>query len=87
MCYRPEFLSDIWQEYLDKNKLKEDEVDPNAFMTFTYARAIAAREPRYRAMAENFGVTVSHLDLAKCVAPSHANTSALHPARLQGFEG
>ena len=71
MCYRPEFLSEIWQEYLDKNKLREDEVDPNAFMTFTYARAIAAREPRYRAMAENFGVTVSYLDLAKCVLPNH----------------
>ena len=71
MCYRPEFLSDIWGEYLDKNKLREDEVDPNAFMTFTYARAIAAREPRYRAMAENFGVSVSHMDLAKCVTPAH----------------
>ena len=70
MCYRPEFLSNIWEEYLSKNNVKEEDVNPNDFMTFTYARAIAARDPRYQAMAENFGVTVSHLDLAKCTTPA-----------------
>ena len=69
MCYRPEFLSSIWDEYLNKNNIKEGDVDPNDFMTFTYARAISQREPRYRAMAENFGVKVSHTDLGKCRAP------------------
>ncbi|MEM7471071.1 MAG: ATPase [Pseudomonadota bacterium] len=70
MCYRPEFLSAIWQEYLDTHNLTEEQVDPNDFMTFTYARAISGRDPRYRAMEEHFGVSVSHLDLAKCTSPA-----------------
>jgi len=69
MCYRPEFLENIWDEYINKNNVKEGDVDPNDFMTYTYARAIAAREPRYRAMSESFGVKVSHTDLAKCTSP------------------
>lgn len=69
MCYRPNFLQSMWDEYLETNKLTETQVVPNDFMTFTYAKAIAAREPRYRAMYENFGIKVSHTDLAKCDTP------------------
>ncbi|TDT77637.1 hypothetical protein BDE40_0931 [Litoreibacter halocynthiae] len=69
MCYRPEFLKELWQEYLDNHKCAEEEVNPNDFMTFTYARAISQREPRYRAMADNFGIKVSHTDLGKVTAP------------------
>lgn len=78
MCYRPEFLSNIWDEYLNKNNIKEDDVDPNDFVTFTYARAISQREPRYRAMAENFGVKVSHTDLAKCTSPEGLDQLIAH---------
>jgi hypothetical protein len=69
MCYRPEFLDRAWEEYLNKNKLKEDKVDPNDFVTYTYAQAISEREPRYRAMAENFGVKVAASDIAKVNSP------------------
>ncbi|WP_298290920.1 ATPase [uncultured Litoreibacter sp.] len=78
MCYRPEFLSNIWDEYLNKNKVKEGDVDPNDFVTFTYARAISQREPRYRAMFENFGVKVSHTDLAKCTTPDGLDQLIAH---------
>ena len=78
MCYRPRFLSDIWDEYLNKNKLQEDEVDPNDFMTFTYARAMSQREPRYRAMAENFGIKVSHTDIGKCRTPADLDQLIAH---------
>ncbi len=78
MCYRPAFLENIWDEYLNKNKIKEDEVDPNEFVTFTYARAISERQPRYRAMYENFGVKVSHLDLAKCTSPDDLDQLIVH---------
>ena len=70
MCYRPEFLSALWQEYLDREGVSEEQVDPNAFMTFTYARAISQREPRYRAMADNFGIKVSHTDLGRVTTQS-----------------
>lgn len=69
MCYRPKFLRELWQEYLETNNCAEAEVDPNAFMTFTYARAISQREPRYRAMADSFGIKVSHTDLGRVTSP------------------
>ncbi len=78
MCYRPEFLANIWDEYLNKNNVKEGDVDPNDFVTFTYARAIQQRQPRYQAMYENFGVKVSHTDLAKCVSPDGLDQLIAH---------
>ena len=50
MCYQPEFLQQTWSDYLNKNNCKEDEVDPDDFIRWAYARALAHRAPRYRAM-------------------------------------
>ena len=58
MAYQPEFLAVAWQEYLCENKCKADEVDPNSFIRWTYARALAHRKPRYEAMAK-WGVSVT----------------------------
>ncbi len=58
MAYQPEFLSGAWKEYLSENKCSDGDVDPNAFIRWTYARALAHRKPRYEAMAP-WGVTVS----------------------------
>jgi hypothetical protein len=65
MSYRADFLTSVWNEYLRENKLKEDEVDPDHFIRFTYARALAHRMPLYRAMAQNWGITVLAEDVAK----------------------
>ncbi|MBE1282306.1 MAG: ATPase [Rhodobacteraceae bacterium] len=59
MSYQPEFLSRVWDEYLDLNRLNEDEVDPDTFIRWTYAQALAHRQPRYEAMARNWGITVT----------------------------
>jgi hypothetical protein len=40
-------------------------VDPDAFIRWTYARALAHRQPRYVAMARNWGVTVEADDVAR----------------------
>jgi hypothetical protein len=63
MAYMPEFLDRVWHEYLDQNNLAEDKVDPDAFIRWTYARALAHRQPRYAAMAERWGVTVTAEDM------------------------
>ncbi|MEL7345537.1 MAG: ATPase, partial [Pseudomonadota bacterium] len=57
MCYLPAFLDAAWDEYLQEKALVEDQVDPDAFVRWTFARALAHRQPRYRAMADNWGVT------------------------------
>ncbi|WP_108482017.1 ATPase [Oceaniglobus ichthyenteri] len=59
MYYHPDFLIPAWQDYLSQNNLVEGDVDPDAFVRWTYARAMAHRQPRYDAMARNWGVSVT----------------------------
>lgn len=64
MYYQPEFLIPVWQAYLRDNNLTEGSVDPDAFVRHAYAQALAHRQPRYAAMAENWGITVHAEDIA-----------------------
>lgn len=64
MYYHPDFLVPLWQEYLKENNLSEDEVDPDGFVRFAYARALAHRAPIYAAMARNWGITVTAAEVA-----------------------
>jgi hypothetical protein len=58
MAYQPAFLARVWQEYLSTHNCSEAEVDPDAFIRFTYGKALAHRQPRYEAMAR-WGITVT----------------------------
>ncbi|MCH2093809.1 MAG: ATPase [Rhodobacteraceae bacterium] len=69
MAYQPEFLMSCWSEYLKTHNQDPDEVDPDTFIRWTYARALAHREPRYAAMARNWGVTIEAADIAKVDTP------------------
>ena len=64
MAYQPEFLNACWEEYLAEKGVDEARVDPDGFIRWTYARALAHRQPRYEAMARNWGVTVEASDMA-----------------------
>ncbi len=57
MSYRPDFLSAVWEDYINEYNALPSDVDPHHFLRFTYARALAHRQPLYEAMA-NWGVTV-----------------------------
>jgi len=59
MAYQPAFLTRVWEEYLSENNISETDIDPHAFLRWTYAQALAHRQPRYEAMAKNWGVTVT----------------------------
>jgi hypothetical protein len=69
MYYRPDFLLSCWQEYLAEHRLSETQVDPDDFMRSTYARALAARQPRYAAMAGKWGVKVSADEVSRVKCP------------------
>ena len=58
MAYQPEFLTQAWADYLREHDCTEDDVDPDGFIRWTYAKALAHRQPRYAAMAR-WGVTVT----------------------------
>lgn len=64
MSYQPEFLTASWEAYLAETNCAEEEVAPDAFIRWTYARALAHRAPRYAAMAANWGVTVTADEIA-----------------------
>ncbi|WP_299675097.1 ATPase [uncultured Roseobacter sp.] len=72
MAYQPAFLTRIWEDYLNETNLQEDDVDPDAFVRFTYARALAHRQPRYEAMAR-WGVTVTADEVAALRSPEDFN--------------
>jgi len=59
MYYQPDTLCALWKEYLAENKVSESKVDPDSFVRWAYKRALANRQPRYRSMAENWGITVT----------------------------
>ena len=59
MFYHAEFLVNTWQAYLSEHNLHEAEVNPDAFVRWAYARAMVYRKPRYGAMAQQWGVTVT----------------------------
>lgn len=65
MAYRPDFLAAAWARYLSETGLAEAEVDPDAFIRWTYAQALAHRQPLYEEMAARWGVTVEAADMAR----------------------
>lgn len=58
MFYQPDFLNERWSQYLAENNLGEMDVDPDAFVRWTYAAALAHRQPLYEGMSK-WGVTVT----------------------------
>lgn len=68
MYYQPEFLDRAWTAYRVEKGLAEDEVNPDDFIRWTYARALAHRQPRYAAMARR-GVTLLAEEVADVRAP------------------
>lgn len=65
MAYRPDFLAGAWARYLAETGQAAETVDPDAFVRWTYAQALAHRQPIYEAMAARWGVTVAAEDMAQ----------------------
>ncbi len=63
MYYQPEFLHAAWADYTQGKP--ESAIDPDDFVRWTYARALAHRQPRYAAMARNWGVSVKAEDVGR----------------------
>lgn len=70
MYYKPEFLVAAWEDYRADTGLAPEAVDPDAFVRWTYARALAHRQPRYAAMARHWGVSVTADEVAALRGPA-----------------
>ena len=66
MYYQPAFLTKAWGDYINASGQSEDKVDPDDFVRWTYARALAHRQPRYEKMAQNWGLRVCAQDIWNC---------------------
>ncbi len=73
MCYQATFLEQTWEEYLGKNNVLPNDVDPDDFVRFAFTQALQHRQPIYRAMAENWGITVQAADIAQVTTPEDFN--------------
>ena len=71
--YRPDMLRGLWAEYLAKEGKPEDQVDPDAFLRFGYARLLDHRQPLYAVIASH-GVTVTAEEVAEVGTVSDFNT-------------
>ncbi len=69
MYYEPEFLVGMWGEYLSEKGVDESRVDPDDFVRWAYRRALDHRQPLYRAMARNWGVTVTAEEMTALRGP------------------
>ena len=58
MYARPDAMISRWNAYLDSHGLQEAEVDPDAFIRWSYRKILDDRLPMYAAIAENWGVSV-----------------------------
>jgi hypothetical protein len=70
MYYRPEFLLEAWNTYLAETGRMPGAVDPDAFVRWTYARALAHRQPRYAAIAAKWGLKVTADAVARVQNPA-----------------
>ncbi|WP_284377185.1 ATPase [Amylibacter marinus] len=63
--YYPEnFLIECWERYLDTHALRPEQVDPDAFIVWGYRQLMEHRLPRYRKIAQNWGVTIQSEDVS-----------------------
>ena len=58
MSYDPVFLLNTWNAYLAEFDVSPEKVDPDTFIRWAFAKALAHRQPRYKAMADRWGITV-----------------------------
>ncbi len=72
MAYQPEFLGKMWDAYRAETGTAADAVDPDVFIRWTYAQALAHRQPRYEAMSR-WGITLPAEDLSGVTTESAFN--------------
>ncbi len=69
MYYNEGFLKQVWTDYLSETGLPENNVNPDDFIRWGFARLIKWRTPRYQAIAKGWGVTISAAEIEKVHDP------------------
>jgi hypothetical protein len=70
MYYPEAFLTELWEGYLAEHGITGDAVDPDDFIRHGFRALMAHRLPRYRTIAERWGVTVEAAEIAAVRDPA-----------------
>jgi hypothetical protein len=65
MYYSEDFLVKCWNTYLTEKSMSPDAVDPDDFIRWGYKQLLSDRLPRYKAIAQKWGITVQANDIYK----------------------
>lgn len=65
MYYQESFLINCWTNYLEEKNISEANVNPDDFIVWGYRQLLENRLPRYRKIAEKWGITLNANDVAK----------------------
>jgi hypothetical protein len=82
MYYQEEFLIECWTKYMAEKNVAENEVDPDDFIVWGYRQLLENRLPRYKEIAQKWGLTVQARDVALIKTPQ--DFEALIAAGLKG---
>ena len=63
MYYPEDFLIKCWDKYLAEKSVTPEKVDPNDFIRFGYKHLLSDRLPRYKAIAQKWGIIVQADDI------------------------
>jgi hypothetical protein len=64
MYYAPDFLDQSLDDFMKINSLRDiDQLDPNAFSSWIFPRLIEHRDPKYQAIADQYGYTLNAKDV------------------------
>lgn len=63
--YDETFLRETWAAYLEETGDAPEKVDPYAFSAWAFRKLVSRRAPRYKAIADRWGVTISRSDVAE----------------------
>ena len=64
MYYNEAFLRETWARYLAEHDVEPAKVDPDHFIRWAYRALLDWRAPRYRAMAQRWGYSVTMAEIA-----------------------
>jgi hypothetical protein len=65
MYTRADAMVERWGRYLQQTGTAPEDVDPDAFTRWSFREILTDRLPRYKAIADNWGVTIDANDVAK----------------------
>ncbi len=84
MYYPEDFLIKCWNKYLSEKSVAPEDVDPDDFIRFGYKNLLSHRLPRYKAIAQKWGVTVQADDIYQVKTSADFDKVIMQAIEAQG---